>query len=1011
MIVYDNEKKSLVIPNGLGNITSVIDDGKYEEGYEKGRETQKIIDDSNLTEVTLRDNGEFDAEYGYKKVTVNVDVETPYNDGYKEGYDEGYEKGESDGRTDGFEKGFTKGKAVQKSKLIGATVTENITITREDGFNEVIVNVPDNYEKGKEDGAAEQKAKLTKGRFTENGIYETEDGYSEVTVNIDTQGYYNDGYNAGMAKGLNDGYNNGVEAQKSKLTSITIDTKGTYTREDGYKEVIVNIESDPEELKAKYEEGKADGIAEQKGKMTTLNITGNGTFSREDGYRSVTVDVETDPQELQKKYNEGKEAGIAEQKSKLSSINVSANGTISREDGYKTVNINVPSDPAELQAKYDEGKAAGITQQKAKLETLTISNNGTYEKEDGYKKVVVSVSETGKVEDVKSVGLSNTTLEVTPSAGFDAMAKVNINASVLANNKYNEGVAAAKANMGETIIEANGTYTNENGWKKIIVNTPAQPEIQNKKNVTVNSNTQNVSPDSGYSAMASVAIDATAFGNTRYNEGKAAGSAEGYAQGVADQKAKLETITITSNGTYTKGDGYKEIIVDVQGGYVPEKLTIAVSATDHIDDLIGKDVVNVIYDGENHIYSYNGEDIVIDVKVGVRYMVQYLNVSGFTAPASPTDSFISMWDGRRMLLCEYEYQAQSKSFVKFEINDTDYDGVYLVTTNKIDNLKYSYDGEAWNDWEDTTIAVPFADKVIYLCGNNPTGFNNQITFKVDKSQYRHIKFNVSGNIMALINADNPPMEITQSGAFYEAFKNTYVVNVSQNFLPATTLSDECYQNMFQGCRYLVNAPALPATTVKSKSYYYMFQGCTSLVNAPALPATTLNKQCYNSMFQGCSSLVNTPALPATTLADLCYQFMFKDCSSLVDAPELPATTLADYCYSSMFYGCTSLVNAPELPAETLTLTCYNSMFQGCTSLVNAPELPAETLTTNCYANMFKECANINNIVCKARTNINTTNLKDWLTSASKFGKFYKYADSSFTRSTSGIPTDWTVYDI
>ena len=34
----------------------------------------------------------------------------------------------------------------------------------------------------------------------------------------------------------------------------------------------------------------------------------------------------------------------------------------------------------------------------------------------------------------------------------------------------------------------------------------------------------------------------------------------------------------------------------------------------------------------------------------------------------------------------------------------------------------------------------------------------------------------------------------------------------------------------------------------------MFQGCTSLTQVPALPATTLTKQCYDNMFSSCTSL-------------------------------------------------------------------------------------------------------------------------------------------------------------
>ena len=73
-----------------------------------------------------------------------------------------------------------------------------------------------------------------------------------------------------------------------------------------------------------------------------------------------------------------------------------------------------------------------------------------------------------------------------------------------------------------------------------------------------------------------------------------------------------------------------------------------------------------------------------------------------------------------------------------------------------------------------------------------------------------------------------------------------------------------------------------------------------------LPATTLTECCYESMFYGCTSLTTAPDLPAKTLATNCYRAMFTDCRVLTEAPELPATTLAEWCYSDMFSGCTNL---------------------------------------------------------------------------------------------------------
>jgi hypothetical protein len=121
---------------------------------------------------------------------------------------------------------------------------------------------------------------------------------------------------------------------------------------------------------------------------------------------------------------------------------------------------------------------------------------------------------------------------------------------------------------------------------------------------------------------------------------------------------------------------------------------------------------------------------------------------------------------------------------------------------------------------------------------------------------------------------------------------------------------------------------------KDYAFYQLFYNCSNIINVSSnfLPATTLEYYCYGYMFSGCTNLTTAPELPATTLAICCYRHMFNGCISLTTAPELPATTLEISCYDGMFYSCTSLVNAPELPATTLEYYCYQSIFNGCTKL-------------------------------------------------------------------------------
>ena len=275
----------------------------------------------------------------------------------------------------------------------------------------------------------------------------------------------------------------------------------------------------------------------------------------------------------------------------------------------------------------------------------------------------------------------------------------------------------------------------------------------------------------------------------------------------------------------------------------------------------------------------------------------------------------------------------------------------LKATNKEWNgtVEYSTDKNTWNTWNGSEI--PSANKKLYLRGKNNTTFYNkngvQFVLSANAGCY--------GNINTLLDYENPPIAVGKN-CYRSMFQGCKLTSAPE--LPATTLADYCYYQMFYGCTKLVSAPALPATTLQRYCYQSMFSNCKSLTSAPELPATTLASSCYEVMFGGCTSLTTAPALPATTLADYCYQSMFSNCKSLTSAPELPATTLTIKCYAGMFQGCTSLTTASALPATTAVLWCYLQMFRNCTSLTAAPALPATTLGQECYKSMFQGCTSL-----------------------------------------------------
>lgn len=111
MIVIDKDNKNLVIPNGLGNINR-----DYQEGYEAG-----------------------------------------YQESFDEGKAEGLAEGRAEGLAEGKAIGIEEGKQIQKDLLETITITENGTYNKEDGYNQVVVDVPDlngSYDEGYADGEA-----------------------------------------------------------------------------------------------------------------------------------------------------------------------------------------------------------------------------------------------------------------------------------------------------------------------------------------------------------------------------------------------------------------------------------------------------------------------------------------------------------------------------------------------------------------------------------------------------------------------------------------------------------------------------------------------------------------------------------------------------------------------------------------------------------------------------------------------------------------------------------------
>ena len=291
-------------------------------------------------------------------------------------------------------------------------------------------------------------------------------------------------------------------------------------------------------------------------------------------------------------------------------------------------------------------------------------------------------------------------------------------------------------------------------------------------------------------------------------------------------------------------------------------------------------------------------------------------------------------------------------------------------------VSYSIDeGTTWTELASNTYTPTVnSGQTIMFKGNlTPTSSSGIGRFTINK------KCNLEGNCMSLLFGDNAANNYSLSGknyAFYSLFSGCItIIQVSETFLPATTLADFCYSNMFNGCSSLVNAPELPATTLVDSCYSYMFSGTNVLPDCSNIDFTSntvISSGGLRGLFAGTK----------VTDADL---FNILPINPSTGKYWLSATTLTNSCYYQMFTSCGSLTTAPELPATSLASYCYYQMFNGCSKLNYIKMLATDISATSCLYN--------------------------WVNGVSSSGTFVKNpAMTSLPTGTSGIPNGWTVVD-
>ena len=385
--------------------------------------------------------------------------------------------------------------------------------------------------------------------YTENGSFTVTpesgfDGLSQVdiTVNIDTQAIEDAAYAEGEAAGIVTGKAQGVAEQKAKLTSTTLTTNGTVTREDGWNEVTVDVDTT-----TPYNEGVAAGIAEQKAKLTSLNVTSNGTYNKEDGYNAVTVDVQPELEAKTVSYASNGEYTITPTTGKYgiseATVTVDVPSDVNNQD--KTVSPTTSSQSVTADSGYSGLGTVTVEAVTSSIDANIAAGN--------IKKDVSILGVTGSYDpqptlQAKTATPTTSQQVITADSGNDGLSQVTVEGVTSA---IDSNITASNIKSGVTILGVTGTVTEG---------------ITPTGNINItNTNSTDVT---NYATAQVVDANLTA-GNIK------SGTTILGVQGSYDPQPDLETksVTYTANDTYTitptagkDGMSSVEVTVNVAGG-------------------------------------------------------------------------------------------------------------------------------------------------------------------------------------------------------------------------------------------------------------------------------------------------------------------------------------------------------------------------------------------------------------------------------------------------------------
>ena len=821
-------------------------------------------------DVNYTENGEYTLTPegdGFSKVdiTVNVDTETPYNEGY------------AAGETAGIATGKAEGIAEQKAKLTFTTITENGTSTREDGWNSVTVNViPDLQAKTVNPSTSQQTVVPDQGK----------DGLSTVTVNAVTNAIDANIQAGNIKSGVTIlGVTGNVEEANFEPNKEFLgDVTGVYTVTpergyNGFDEVQVTVESDP------------TGSF-----WNPFDVTDN----------DMMADVYT-------KLNKGE---YFDGRSAFFSMEVES-GSIDSKTGYYVAEdangnsftikpyLDNPDYNPELSPEDQPDVPQHIFPENFDLSGLSIQVQTDFAN--------VTITE-NKPEDPAEAPT------YTVEAIDCVLNGINWNSDMESWHYYWEGavsgdIEASTRNLSlSTNIAQTMSIASPEAWE-IELDEPTKTR-STKGLLKVAQPTLEIDKMSGDAGVFTLNVLSTKDQNTGFTvKGLDSGNELHIDVNSMGNYFTIESLEDDNEISWDCYDDQHLLEYSLDDGTTWERITL----TEDNGSYIWSETINtgdtIRFRGNNAYYAYGTNSGTPNLYKGCIF--------------KSTGTFNVYGDIRTLLNANNALNATYQTNYTFAGLFKDSKVVNaneLLLPNFVS--KYCYDEMFMNCVELATApelpATSLSDgcyyNMFYGCSNLQVMPELPATYLAESCYYQ--MFALSG----VSELRNLPADYLQNKCYDHMFYNcNNLTSLDEFVLPATHLATYCYQYMFAQCPNLVNVNRnmLPATSLKTGCYQNMFDTCRSLVASPELPATNLAQACYANMFYYCVALTTAPELPATTLVRTCYSSMFANCDSLEKAPILPAATLTQSCYNQMFIYCHKLNTVTCLATDISASSALN----------------------------------------------------------------------------------------